>query len=87
MALKDKPADPVSAANAAFWKRVEEDEGYRRWMLTRVKDLIAICEFEDRKTELRKLQSLLQGKENANENSEAKADEAIGQEIIGRNTH
>lgn len=48
-----KPAaDPIADANREFWRRVREDESYRRWMLERLRDLIERCEFPERTAEL-----------------------------------
>ena len=45
----DADADRVAAENAAFWKQVRKDDGYRRWMITRTKALIGICDAERRR--------------------------------------
>lgn len=46
------PADPIADANREFWRRVREDESYRRWMLERLRQLIECCTFPERKAEL-----------------------------------
>lgn len=48
------PADPTAAANAA-WRQAMRDATYRDWWMQRMRQLIAVCEFEDRREELKAL--------------------------------
>lgn len=48
------PADPIQAANAA-WLVAMRDATYRDWWMSRLRELIRICEWPERKAELVKL--------------------------------
>lgn len=48
------PADPITLANAA-WIVAMRDADYAAWYRQRLRELIRICEWPDRKAELVKL--------------------------------
>lgn len=61
MKAKDKPADPIAIANAAFWRQVETDAEYRNWMRRRTADLIEICEWPEQVEHLKSIAEKLRG--------------------------
>ena len=49
--MAKRNADPIQAANAA-WRKAMDDPDYAAWYRSRLRMLIAVCEFESRKAEL-----------------------------------